>query len=91
MFNYEKISEACKGLTVNEVYECSQIAAYVHQVTAINKDSIRPADYCYNITNKGANGARFITWPRLYTYEGKRHYKYLGEGNCYNGSEIFKE
>lgn len=85
MYNYEKIAEACKGLIIDKVYESSEILDYIIIITGINRDSIIPSDYCYNLTNKGADGIRFRTWPRLFKYEGDRSYRYLGEGYPYSG------
>lgn len=84
MYNYEKIAESCKGLKLGEIYEYGQIVDHVHRLTGIKRKSIIPSDYCYNITNRGADGSKFKKWPRLFTYEDKK-YKYLGEGYCYNG------
>jgi hypothetical protein len=89
MFNYERISEACKGLALGEVYNYGQIVHYVHQVTLISESSIVPSDYCYNKTNKGADGKRFTKWPRLFVYEDDDSYRYLGEGYQYNGKVTY--
>ena len=33
MYNYERVADACKGLTVNEIYECYEIVDFIHSVT----------------------------------------------------------
>lgn len=91
MYNYEKISEACKGLRINEIYESNEIVNHILMRTDVKEDSIRPKDYCYNVTNKGADGKRFITWPRLFEYVGEKSYRFLGEGYPYNGSVIYSK
>lgn len=91
MLNYEKIAEACKGLIIDEVYESNKIVQHIITKTGINKESILPKDYCYNVTNKGADGKRFVTWPRLFKYEGNKLYRYLGEGYPYNGPVVYSK
>ena len=89
MYNYERVADACKGLTVNEIYECYEIVDFIHSVTGIKKSSLIPSDYCYNITNRGADGERFNRWPRLFEYQAYNRYRYLGEGYRYNGDVVY--
>lgn len=89
MFNYEKIAEACKELTVGEIYDTAEIRQHILARTDVMEGSILPRDYCYNVTNKGADGNRFITWPRLFEHINKTSYRYLGEGYAYNGQVVY--
>ena len=52
-----------------------------------NKDSVMPADYCYNITNKGNH--LNLPFP-LFESQQDGTYKYLGQNFQYDGEVYWK-
>lgn len=91
MYDYEEIAIACKELTIGEIYDISEIKQLILAKTDVKEDNILPKDLCYNVTNKGADGNRFIIWPRLFEYVKRGTYRYLGEGYPYNGKVIYSK
>ncbi|MFU0800187.1 MAG: hypothetical protein ACFWUE_05930 [Xylanivirga thermophila] len=89
MYIYEKIAEACKELTIGGVYDVSEIKQLILAKTDVKEGNILPKDYCYNVTNKGADENKFIIWPRLFEYVKRGTYIYLGEGYPYNGQVVY--
>lgn len=73
----DKIKNICEK---NEILTSKEIKNRVQNKYATNRDSIIPSDYCYNITNLGANEAHFF----IYLEHNKYHY--VGEDYNYSGN-----
>jgi hypothetical protein len=84
----DKIRTAFSGTPVGTLLSARQI---IFKVTSafpeVGKNSVLPADRCYNITNAGlAYDYSF----RIFEYLEQARYRYLGENYSYDGKVTWK-
>jgi len=86
MTTYEqikKVMEGKKGMVVTSGFVKSE----VERKYGRNISSVIPSDYCYNRINDGID---FRKDNRLFKYNGRNSYEYLGEGFPYTGKIYHK-
>ena len=60
----------------------SELIHFVHTKYNLNKTSIIPSDYCYNLINNGID----LSKPTLFEQIGRGKYRCLGKNYSYNGN-----
>ena len=84
----DEFIETFKNEVVGTVFDTSTIVNMVCDNFNRSKDSINPADYCYNKWNAGMPSKEKRCC--LFEYLGAKTYKYLGENYQYNGKVYHK-
>lgn len=60
----------------------AELKHFVHTNYKINKSSIIPSDYCYNLINNGID----LSKPTLFEHISRGKYRCLGKNHSYNGN-----
>lgn len=82
----ELIADAMMDYLNNNSESCiltsSEIKEIVHKKHGLNKNTVTPADYCYNRINKGIE---YNKMTHLFIYEGRNRYRLVGKDFVYSG------
>ncbi len=81
----KKVMEGKNGMVVTSSFVKSELERKYG--ININISSVLPSDFCYNRVNDGID---FRKDNRLFKYNGRNAYEYLGEGFPYTGKIYHK-
>lgn len=81
----EKVRDTFINCEIGTVYLRSEIIEMVHSKHGINRSSIIPSDYCYNLVNKGKLANSELDKFKIFEWISRGKYKYLGENHPYEG------
>ena len=84
---HELVKDTFINCEINSLLSRQEIIDKVVLKHNCNPSSIIPSDYCYNRTNNGILNKNLI---RLFEYESRSVYRYLGEHYSYSGLLIHK-
>ena len=73
----EKIKEYFLNCEIGEIFTRNEIIEMIHKEYGINKSSIIPSDYCYNISNKGKEADKNLKNFNLFLWVERGVYKYV--------------
>ena len=83
MTRAEELLETFKDVSIGTELTGAEITKRVNSKFGRGKDSVNPADYCYNRTN---NGITYQNHLHLFVYNSNlKIYKYLGKDYLYTG------
>lgn len=81
----EKVRDTFANCKKGTIFSTSEIIDLVMLKYGVNRGSIIPSDYCYNLTNKGKIDNPILADFKIFEWISRGKYKYLGENYPYTG------
>lgn len=81
----EKVRNTFVGYHPGTVFTTRQIIDMVCEKHGVNRTSVIPSDYCYNMDNKGKAARSSLDKFKIFEMVSRGTYIYRGEGYVYSG------
>lgn len=86
----DKVQDTFSNFRSGEMLSRSEIINLVHAKYGVNKGSIIPSDYCYNLVNKDKLSNRTRLDFNLFKWIDSKTYVYIGKDQKYTGPIFHK-
>jgi len=86
----ELVEQTFSEYQIGTLFTRNEIVQLIHVKYGINKASIIPSGYCYNITNLGKQADKEMNRFYNFEYVSRGKYKYLGKNYPYSGNVYHK-
>ena len=86
----ESVRQTFSKYPIGTIFTRQEILQAVSIEHNINKTSIIPSGYCYNITNLGKQADGAMDKFCIFEYISKSEYKYLGVNYAYSGIVVHR-
>ncbi len=81
----EMVKDTFAGRAPGTSFTTREIIEMVQKKYSVNKASVIPSDYCYNMDNKGNAANASLDKFKLFEWEARGKYVYRGENYHYDG------
>lgn len=81
----EKVKDTFAGCAPGKSFTTSEIIDMVQRKHGVNRTSVIPSDYCYNMDNKGKEASASLDKFKIFEMVSRGKYIYRGENYPYTG------